>query len=117
MYIGSTLQLAESPTPPLNMNINDISGSRTVKEVLDTLCLIKEINNSTYDQYEIADEEDSEDYRPLEIPKLSNTKYYACVVDKNRAGAKPKLLFRLNLDFNRWEEMGYVRYKQTATSN
>ncbi len=117
MYIGSTLQLAESPTPPLNMNINDISGSRTVKEVLDTLCLIKEINNSTYDQYEIADEEDSEDYRPLEIPKLSNTKYYACVVDKNRAGAKPRLLFRLNLDFNRWEEMGYVRYKQTATSN
>ena len=113
MYIGSTLQLAESPTQPLNMNINDISGSRTVKEVLDTLCLIKEINNSTYDQYEIADEEDSTDYRPLEIPKLSNTKYYACVVDKNRAGAKPKILFRLNLDFNRWEEMGYVRYKQT----
>ena len=113
MYIGSTLQLAESPTQPLNMNINDISGSRTVKEVLDTLCLIKEINNTTYDQYEIADEEDSLDYRPLEIPELSNTKYYACVVDKNRAGAKPKILFRLNLDFNRWEEMGYVRYKQS----
>ena len=116
MYIGSTLQLAESPTPPLNMNINDISGSRTVKEVLDTLCLIKEINNSTYDQYEISDEEDGDNYRPLEIPKLSNTKYYACVVDKNRAGAKPRLLFRLNLDFNRWEEMGYVRYKQTNLS-
>lgn len=114
MYIGSTLQLAESPTQPLNMNINDISGSRTVKEVLDTLCLIKEINNSTYDQYEIADEEDSTDYKPLEIPELSNTKYYACVVDKNRAGAKPKILFRLNLDFNRWEEMGYVRYKQNG---
>ena len=116
MYIGSTLQLAESPTPPLNMNINDISGSRTVKEVLDTLCLIKEINNSTYDQYEISDEEDGDDYRPLEIPKLSNTKYYACVVDKNRAGAKPRLLFKLNLDFNRWEEMGYVRYKQNNSA-
>ena len=112
LYIGSTLQLAESPTQPLNMNINDIAGSRTVKEVLDTLCLIKEINNTTYDQYEISDEEDSKDYRPLEIPELSNTKYYACVVDKNRAGSKPKLLFRLNLDYNYWEEMGYVRYKQ-----
>ena len=117
MFIGSTLQLAESPTPPLNMNINDISGSRTVKEVLDTLCLIKEVNKSTYDQYEISDEEDAEIYQPLEIPKLSNTKYYACVVDKNRAGAKPKVLFRLNLDFNRWEEVGYVRYKQVKGEN
>lgn len=117
MFIGSTLQLAESPTPPLNMNINDIAGSRTVKEVLDTLCLIKEINKSTYDQYEISDEEDAEIYQPLEIPKLSNTKYYACVVDKNRAGAKPKVLFRLNLDFNRWEEVGYVRYKQVKNEN
>ena len=64
-----------------------------------------------------ADEEDAEIYQPLEIPKLSNTKYYACVVDKNRAGAKPKVLFRLNLDFNRWEEVGYVRYKQVKGEN
>lgn len=113
IFVGSTLQLAESPTLPLNMNINDIAGSRTVKEVLDTLCLIKEINNTTYNQYEISDEEDSKDYRPIEIPELSNTKYYACVVDKNRAGPKPKVLFRLNLDFNVWEEIGYVRYKQS----
>lgn len=113
IFIGSTLQLAESSTAPLNMNINDIATSRTVKEVLDNLCLIKEVNNGTYDKYEVSDEEDSENYTSIEIPKLSNTKYYACVVDKNRAGSKPRLLFRLNLDFNRWEEMGYVRLKQT----
>ena len=112
IFIGSTLQLAESSTSPLNMNINDIATSRTVKEVLDNLCLIKEINNSTYDKYEISDEEDAENYKDIVRPKLLNTKYYACVVDKNRAGSKPRLLFRLNLDFNRWEEMGYVRLKQ-----
>ena len=112
IFIGSTLQLAESSTSPLNMNINDIATSRTVKEVLDNLCLIKEINNSTYDKYEISDEEDTENYKDIVRPKLLNTKYYACVVDKNRAGSKPRLLFRLNLDFNRWEEMGYVRLKQ-----
>lgn len=111
-FIGSTLQLQESLTSPLNMNINDIATSRTVKEVLDNLCLIKEINNSTYEQYEISDDEDAENYVDIVRPKVLNTKYYACVVDKNRAGAKPKILFRLNLDYNSWEEMGYVRLKQ-----
>ena len=41
-----------------------------------------------------------------------DVRYYACVVDKNRAGAKPKLLFRLNLAYNSWEELGYLRIKQ-----
>lgn len=112
LFIGSTLQLNESTTLPLNLNINDIAGSRTVKEVLDNLCLIKEVNRATYGDYEISNEEDGDDYHDIEMPELLNTKYYAFVVDKNRAGSKPKLLFRLNLDFNRWEEMGYVRFKQ-----
>ncbi len=117
VFIGSTLQLAESSTPPLSMNINDIATSRTVKEVLDNLCLIKEINNSTYDQYEVSDELDVDDesenhFRDFEKPDVFNTRYYACVVDKNRAGEKPRLVFRLNLDYNRWEEYGYLRLKQ-----
>ena len=32
--------------------------------------------------------------------KDPDVRYYACVVDKNRAGAKPKVLFRLNLAYN-----------------
>ena len=40
-------------------------------------------------------------------------RYYACVVDKNRAGAKPKLLFNLNLAYNRWVELGYLSLKQS----
>lgn len=112
IFIGSTLQLTESFTPPLSLNINDIATSRTVKEVLDNLCLIKEINNSTYEQYETSMEEDAENYTDIVRPNLLNTRYYACVIDKNRAGSKPKLLFRLNLDYNSWEEVGYVRLKQ-----
>lgn len=117
VFIGATLQLAENTTRPLNLNITDIADSRTVKEVLDNLCLIKEINNTTYGEYEVADEEESLDYKDLETPYVSNTRYYACVVDKNRAGEKPRLLYRLNLDYNRWEEQGYVRYKQNAMGN
>lgn len=112
VFIGSTLQLAENTTRPLNLNITDIADSRTVKEVLDNLCLVKEINNTTYEEYEFSEEEESLDYKDLEKSYVPNTRYYACVVDKNRAGEKPRLLFRLNLDYNRWEEQGYVRYKQ-----
>ena len=40
IFIGSSLQLLESNTLPVNLTINDLSVSKTVKEVLDILCLI-----------------------------------------------------------------------------
>lgn len=112
VFIGSTLQLMESPTLPINLTINELEGSRTVKEVLDTLCLIKQINGQTYKMYEYTLDEASEDYHDLEKPTEINVRYYACVVDKNRAGPKPKVLFKLNLDYNVWEEVGFLRLKQ-----
>ena len=47
IFIASSLQLLESSTLPVNLTINDMSASKTVKEVLDTLCLIKQINKQT----------------------------------------------------------------------
>ena len=88
MFIYSTLQLTESTTLPINLDVNDLAVSRTVKEILDTK------------------------YFDLKKYTDSDVRYYACVVDKNRAGAKPKVLFRLNLAYNRWEELGYLRMKQ-----
>ena len=85
--------------------------SRTVKEVLDTLCLMKQIQREDFDDYEYSLEEVGNDCMDLEKFKDPNVRYYACVVDKNRAGAKPKLLFRLNLAYNIWEEVGYIRLK------
>ena len=112
VFIGSSLQLLESSTLPVNLTINDMSASKTVKEVLDTLCLIKQINPHTYDKYEYSEEELAEEYKDIEPSKNPDVRYYACVVDKNRAGAKPTLLFRLNLAYNIWEELGYLRLKQ-----
>ena len=50
-------------------------------------------------------------YYDLERFKDPNVRYYACVVDKNRAGPKPKVVFRLNLAYNEWFELGYLRLK------
>ena len=112
MYICSTLQLAETDTLPINLNVNDLAVSRTVKEVLDTLCLIKQINRDTLDKYEYSLEEVDTKFYDLEKYDDPDVRYYACVVDKNRAGAKPILVFRLNLAYNVWEELGYLRLKQ-----
>ena len=112
VFIGSSLQLLESSTLPVNLTINDMSASKTVKEVLDTLMLIKQINNQTYNKYEWSEIEEAPQYKDIEPSNNPDVRYYACVVDKNRAGAKPTLLFRLNLAYNIWEELGYLRLKQ-----
>ena len=111
IFIASSLQLTESSTLPINLNINDLAVSRTVKEVLDTLCLIKQIHNEDLNKYEYSLEEVDTKFFDLKKYKDPDVRYYTCVVDKNRAGAKPKVVFRLNLAYNMWEELGYLRLK------
>lgn len=117
MFIFATLQLAESSTLPVNLTVNDLAVSRTVKEVLDTLCLIKQINRENYDDYEYSLKEVDTKFFDIEHFKDPDVRYYVCVVDKNRAGAKPTLLFRLNLAYNSWEELGHVRLKQAKSNS
>lgn len=112
IYICSTLQLTESDTLPVNLTVNDLAVSRTVKEVLDTLSLIKQIHRDTLQNYEYSLNEVDTKFYDLEKFEDPDVRYYACVVDKNRAGAKPTLVFRLNLAYNVWEELGYLRLKQ-----
>ena len=113
IFIASSMQLLESTTLPVNLTINDMSASKTVKEVLDTLCLIKQISRRTLHKYEYSDTDLFEKCSDIDVPKDTDVRFYACVVDKNRAGAKPTVLFKLNLAYNRWEELGHVRLKQT----
>ncbi len=117
IYICSTLQLAENDTLPVNLNVNDLAVSRTVKEVLDTLCLMKQINRDNLDNYEYSLQEVDTKYYDLKKYEDPDVRYYACVIDKNRAGAKPTLVFRLNLAYNVWEELGYLRLKQKNLQN
>ena len=112
IFIFSTLQLMENTTEPINLSINDLAVSRTVKEVLDTLCLLKQIDKGALDKYEYSLEEVDTKFYDLEKYDDPNVRYYACVVDKNRAGAKPKVLFRINLAYNAWEELGYLKLKE-----
>ena len=112
IFICSSLQLAENATSPINLDVNDLAVSRTVKEVLDTLCLFKQISRDHLDEYEYSLKEVDTKFFDLEKSEDPDVRYYACVVDKNRAGAKPKLVFKINLAYNSWVELGYLRLKQ-----
>ncbi len=112
IFICSSLQLAENATSPINLDVNDLAVSRTVKEVLDTLCLFKQITREHLDEYEYSLKEVDTKFFDLEKSENPDVRYYACVVDKNRAGAKPKLVFKINLAYNSWEELGYLRLRQ-----
>ena len=113
IFIASSMQLIESNTLPVNLTVNEMSASKTVKEVLDTLCLIKQISRASLHKYEYADTDHFDKCYEIDVPIDTDVRFYACVVDKNRAGAKPTVLFRLNLAYNRWEELGHLRLKQT----
>ena len=89
-----------------------MSSSRTVKEVLDTLCLMKQISRASIHKYEYSMTDQFTECFEIDVPQDTDVRFYACVVDKNRAGAKPTLLLRLNLAYNVWEELGYLRLKQ-----
>ena len=65
--------------------------------------------SSLYDYY--SKEEVDTKFFELKKYKDPDVRYYACVVDKNRAGAKPTLLFRLNLAYNVWEELRIFKTK------
>ena len=113
MFIFATLQLLENTTKPINLTINDLAVSKTVKEVLDTLCLIKQIPRDELDEYQYSLKEVDTTFYPIKKYDDPDVRYYACVVDKNRAGAKPKVVFKLNLAYNEWEELGYLSLKNS----
>ena len=73
---------------------------------------MKQINRENLKDYEYSLKEVDTKFFEIENDKNPDVRYYACVVDKNRAGAKPKLLFKINLAYNSWEELGYLKLKQ-----
>lgn len=114
IFIGASIQLTENSTLPINLTINDLSVSKTIKEVFDSLTLFKQIQRQNLKDYEYSDSDRFIDCHDLEVFEDPDVRYYVAVIDKNRAGAKPKLLFRLNLAYNEWHEIGYVKLKEKS---
>ena len=77
------------------------------------LDLFLDFEENPLKKYEYSDTDLFEKCHNIRAPKDTDVRFYACVVDKNRAGAKPTVLLKLNLAYNSWEELGHLRLKQS----
>jgi replicative DNA helicase len=115
VYVYCSLQLTDDVNliDPLDLNSMNIAASKGLKTVLTTLTLWKEIDKKHLNKYCYLPTGEDESWGEQKEMDLSTgndpwIRFYSCVVDKNRAGAKKKLLFSVNLNTNEWYERGYL---------
>ena len=109
IFVYGSIQLTDDANyiDPLELTSSNIAGAKQLKHVLDSLILCKEIDKKAYQKYKYYSVDDS--WGETVERKLDPKKrYYAFVLDKNRAGEKKKLLFEVNLNHNTWKEVGEV---------
>ena len=94
-----------------DLSSNNIGAAKGIKHPVDLLTLGKRIKAEEYHMYQYLAYDDSwgdEVAYDLDATK----KYFALKIDKNRLGDKDKImLFEYNLDYNVWNNVGYVKRK------
>lgn len=91
---------------PDELTSSNIANCKSIKHVLHTLFLFKEIPKSEFHKYGYVT---TTDWGENTVHSLDEKKrYYCCVCDKNRFGAKKKTLFEIDLDYNIWIEIGEI---------
>lgn len=116
VFIFGSLQMTDDAvfTEIFGLSSNNIASAKSVKHILDYLCLSKHLNKEEYHKYRIikpCDEWGSE----AEIELNPKKRYCATKIDKNRSGRKDLIpVYEVDLDLNTWVEVGHlVRAKQS----
>lgn len=110
MFCWSVFQLTDETvfTDVFSLSSNNIANAKQMKHVVDALMLGKALRKEDYHKYQyisINDEWGEPTPNDLDLSK----EYFAIVVDKNRGGNKKYIpLFEINLDYNIWNEVGYL---------
>lgn len=108
---GNIQLINDTSKAPLETNSNDIASSKQIYQLLDTLLLFSPIDKKLYSQYVYWESSKTPTKDTVKELDINNT-YYICRVNKNRLGAKPDLLFKVNLNQNTWKELGQVCYRE-----
>lgn len=97
-----------------DLSSNNIGAAKGIKHPVDLLTLGKRINIDEYHQYQYMAWDIDEQWGE-QIPQDLDPgkKYFSLKIDKNRLGDKDKImLFEYNLDYNIWNNVGYIVKKQ-----
>lgn len=104
-YLSIQLLDEISTVDPDRVSSTHIANCKAIKRVMYTMMLFKEILPSEFKKYGYLQVD--ENWGEAQIkPLVEGHRYYACNVDKNRFGRKPKVIFELDLDKNTWFELG-----------
>ena len=106
-YLSMQLNDETNNIMPDELSSSNIAECKPVKHVLDSLIMVKEIDKRQYGKYEYLFD-DPDWGKPIPKSLKDDKRYYCFVVDKNRGGEKPKLLYELDLDLNTWSEVGRI---------
>lgn len=109
MFCWSVFQLTDETvfTDIFNLSSNNIANAKQIKHVADHLMIGKALRREDYHKYQYVSPDDWGDPVPNDLD-LSK-EYFAIVVDKNRGGNKKFVpLLEINLDYNVWNECGYL---------
>lgn len=99
-------------TDVFSLSSNNIAGAKGMKHVTDALTLGKKITKDEYHKYQVVREDETWGEPIIENLDLGK-QYFAIKADKNRAGDKDKImLFEIDLNYNIWENIGYVIKKR-----
>lgn len=117
-FIGFTFQLTDDTKliDPYDMSSMNIANSKGLKKLVDGLMLANEISSENLVNYQYKEIfidnnkicDDNWNTSFVDIEAEIGYKYYLFVMDKNRMGEKKKLLFKVNLNTNIWQEMGEI---------
>lgn len=107
-YLSIQLNDETNNVAPDKMNSSCIAEAKHIKHVLDSLIMIKQIPQEDYHKYKYMQKKEDVFGEPDKNGKsLDNNKIYYCfVIDKNRGGEKPILIFEVDLNRNIWKECG-----------
>lgn len=99
-------------TDVFSLSSNNIAGAKGIKHITDALTLGKKIPKEEYHKYQIVIEDDTWG-EPSTEDLDYNKQYFAIKADKNRDGDKDKVMaFVIDLNFNIWDNIGYLIKKQ-----
>lgn len=109
MFCWSVFQLTDESvfTDIFSLSSNNIANAKQMKHVADALMLGKRIDKEDYHKYQYVSTTDWGEQTTHDLDK--DIRYFAIKVDKNRGGNKDFIpLFEINLDYNLWNEVGYL---------
>lgn len=106
VFIYGSIQLTDEAVhlDIFDLTSMNIANSKQIKHLLDQLYLLKRIPKEDYHKYSYIP---TKFWGDVIVQPLNHSKtYYGCVVDKNRQGEKPVVLFEVDLNKNIWIEVG-----------